>query len=47
MPSTEILRVMNCVHITVILYFLSKLMCRSVNLKILGLKLIELDCIII
>ena len=47
MPSTEILRMRNCIHITVILYFHLELMFRSVSLKILGLKLLKLNCIII
>ena len=46
MPSTEILRVSNCIHITVIQYFHLELMSKSVSLKILRLKLIKLDCII-
>ena len=40
MPSTEILRVGNCIYITVILYFHLELMSKSLNLKILGLKLV-------
>ena len=47
MPSTEILRIRNCIHITVILYFHLELMSKSVGLKILGLKLIKKDCKII
>ena len=47
MPSTEILRIRNCIHITVILYFHLELMSKSVSLKILVLKLVKLDCIII
>ena len=47
MPSTEILRIRNCIHITAILYFHLKLMSKSVSLKILGLKLVKLDCIIL
>ena len=39
MPSTEILRVRNCIHITVILYFHLELLSKSVSLKILRLKL--------
>ena len=47
MPSTEILRVRNCIHTTVILYFNLELFSKSVSLKILGLKLVKLNCIII
>ena len=47
MPSAEILRVRNCIHITVILYFHLELLSKSLSLKILGLKLVKLDCIII
>ena len=39
MPSTEILRVRNCIHITVILYFHLELLSKSVSLKILRPKL--------
>ena len=46
MPSTEILRVTNCIHITVILYFHLELLSKSASLKILGQKLVKLDCII-
>ena len=44
MPITEILRIRNCIHITVILYFHLELMSKSVSLKILGL--VKLYCII-
>ena len=47
MPRTEILRVGNCIHITVILYFHLELLSKFVSLKILGLKVVKLDCIII
>ena len=47
MPSKEIFRIRNCVHITVILYFHLELISKSVILKILGLKLVKLDCITI
>ena len=47
MPSTEIFRVRNCIHITVILHFHLELMSKSVSLKILGLKLVKLDCVMI
>ena len=47
MLTTEILRVRNCIHITVILNFHLELMPKFVSLKILGLKLVKLDCIII
>ena len=41
MPSKEILRIRNCIHITAILYFHLDLMSKCVSLKILELKL---DC---
>ena len=47
MPSTEIVRVRNCIQITVMLYFHLKSLFKSVSPKILGLKLVKLDCIII
>ena len=47
MPSTKILQVINCIPITVILYFHLELMSKSLSLKVLGLKLLKLDCIII
>ena len=47
MSATELLRIRNCIHIAVILYFHLELMSKSVSLKILGLKLVERDCIII
>ena len=47
MPRTEILRVRNSIHITVILYFHLELLSKFVSLKILGLKVVKLDCIII
>ena len=46
MPSTEILRVRNCFHITVILHFHLELMPKSISLKFLGVKLLKLDCVI-
>ena len=46
MPSKEILRIRNCNHITVISYFHLHLVFKFVSLQILGLKLVELDCII-
>ena len=46
MPSTEILQIRNCIHITVILYFCLELISKSVSLKVVGLELIKLDCII-
>ena len=46
MPSKEILRIRNCIHITVISYFHLQLMFKSVSLQILGLKLVKLDCAI-
>ena len=45
MPSTETLR--NIIYITTILYFRLELMPNSFSLKILGLKLIKLKCIIL
>ena len=47
MPGTEILRVTNCIHISVILYFYLELMSKSVSLKILELKLVKLGCTVI
>ena len=47
MRSTKILRMINCIPITVILYFHLELMSKSLSLKVLGLKLLKLDCIII
>ena len=46
MPCTEILWIRNCIHRTVILYFYLELIFKSVSLKVLGLKLVKLDCII-
>ena len=46
MPSKEILRIRNCIHITVI-YFPLQLLSKSVSRNILGLKLVKLDCTII
>ena len=46
MPSNKILRVRNCIHITAS-YFHLTLVSKSVSQKILGLKLIKLDCIFI
>ena len=47
MPSKEIFQIRNCIHITVISYFLLQLVPKSVSRKILGLKLVKLDGIII
>ena len=47
MSSTEVLQIRNCIHITVIIYVYLELMSKSVSLKILGLKLVKLDCIIV
>ena len=47
MLSTKILRVRNCIHTTVILYFHLELMSNSISVKVLGLKLVKLDCILI
>ena len=46
MPSTEMLCIRNCIRRTVILYFYLELISKSVSLKVLGLKLVKLDCII-
>ena len=47
MPSKEIFRIRNCIHVTaVILHFHLEVMSKSVSLKILGLKLLKLDCLI-
>ena len=46
MPSTEILSVRSCIHINVILHFHLELTSKSVSLKTLGLKLVQLDCLI-
>ena len=47
MPSTEIPRVRNLIHLTVMLHFHLELMRKSVTLNILGLKMVKLDYIII
>ena len=47
MPSTEILRDTNSIHITVILYFHLELMSKSASLKMLGLKVVKPDCTVI
>ena len=47
MASTKILRVRNCIHITVILYFHLKLMFKSVSLNILGLKPVKVNFMLI
>ena len=47
MLSKEIFQIRNCVHVTVISYFHLQLASKSVSRKILGLKLVKLDCIII
>ena len=47
MPRTEILQVRNWIHITVILYFYLELISKSVSLKILRLKLVKMECMII
>ena len=41
MPSTETLRVGNCIYITIILYFYLELRLKSVSLNILRLELIK------
>ena len=45
MPSTEIVQVRNCIHVANIFSF--RVNVQSVGLKILGLKLVKLDCITI
>ena len=47
MPSKKILRIRNCGHTTVISYFHLQVVCKSLSRKFLGLKLIQLDCVII
>ena len=47
MPNKEILRIRNCIHITVISYFHLQLVSKSVSRKILGLELVKLDSKII
>ena len=47
MLSTEIPWIRNYIHITVISYFHLELMSKPVSLKIVGLKLVKLDCIIL
>ena len=47
MPSKEILRIRNCIHITLISYFHLQLVSKSVSWKILGLKLVKVGYIII
>ena len=47
MPSKDILRIRNCIHTTAISYFHLQLVAKSFSLKILGLRLVKLDCIII
>ena len=41
MPSTETLRVRNCIYITIILYFYLELRLKSVSLNILRLEMIK------
>lgn len=41
MPSTETLRVRNCIYITIMLYFYLELRLKSVSLNILRLELIK------
>ena len=47
MPSTDILRVTNYIHETVVFSFHLELMSKPVSLKILRLKLVKVGCIII
>ena len=47
MPSKEILRIRNRIHIIVTSYFHLQLMSKSVSRNISGLKMVKLDCIII
>ena len=41
----EILRIRNCIDVTVTLYFHLETMFKSVSLNILELKLVKVDCI--
>ena len=43
MPSKEILRIRNRIHIIVTLYFHLQLMSKSVSRNISGLKMVKLD----
>ena len=43
MSSKEILRIRNCIHITVISYFHLQIVPKSASRKILGLKLVKVD----
>ena len=47
MPTKEILRIGNRIHVTLISYFHLQLVSKSVSRKILGLKMVKLDCITI
>ena len=47
MPSKESLRIKNYIHVTVLSYFHLQLVSQYVNRKILTLKLVKLDCIIL
>ena len=47
MPRKEILRIRICIHITVISDFHLQLVSKSASRKMLGLKLVKLDFIII
>ena len=47
MHYKEILRIRIFIHITVISYFHLQLVCKSASRKMLGLKLVKLDFIII
>ena len=47
MPSKEIIRIRNCIHVTVMSCFHLQLVSKSVSQKILGLKLVKLNCIFI
>ena len=47
MPTTEIRRVKSCIHIIVILCFHLEVMAKFDSQKIVRLKLVKLDCIII
>ena len=47
MPTTEIRRVKSCIHITAILCFHLEVMAKFDSQKIVRLKLVKLDCIII
>ena len=47
MPSTEIIRVRNYIHIIATLFVHLEFLSKSVSIKMLAPKLVKLDCIII